>query len=570
MKGKGFYFFFLLAIFVLFGELPALADVDTAWVRRYNGPENSGDYAYTIAVDGSTNVYVTGKSYGSGTGYDYATIKYYLNGDTAWVRRYNGPGDSSDAALDIALDSSGNVYVTGSSIGSGTGYDYATIKYYPNGDTAWVRRYNRPGNHIDGASAIAADESGNVYVTGTSQVPDFVQSDYVTIKYHPNGDTAWVKTYNGPGNWADQAYAIGVDGSDNVYVTGYSGGNGTFSDYTTIKYYSNGDTAWIRRYDGPISGQDQAHAIVIDDSGNIYVTGWSEQSTGPDYNEDYATIKYDSSGNELWVQRYNGPADYSDKASAIAVDDSGNVYVTGQSYGIGTYWDYATIKYNSDGDSVWVRRHNGLGNASDYAYAIATDNLGNVYVTGESYGGWTATDYTTIKYYPNGDTAWIKTYNGPANMWDETHAIAIDDSGNVYVTGQSCQGPWPYNFDYATIKYVQTATDVSEETEGREKPSEFALFQNYPNPFNQSTKIEFTLSKPGFVSLKIYNLLGKKVRSLISEYLSSGYKHVFWDETNDLGQEVASGIYFYQLRVENPAFSGPEGFAKTKKLLLLK
>lgn len=549
-------------VFLVFWTLPALADVDTAWVRRYNGPGNSSDAACAIAIDDSGNVYVTGRSYGSGTGDDYTTIKYDSLGNELWIRRYNGPADSSDWAHAMAVDGSGNVYVTGSSLGINTFFDYVTIKYCPNGDTAWIRRYDRPVNHIDQALAIAVDDSGNVYVTGRSRVPGFISTDYATIKYYSTGDTAWVRTYNGPGDWCDEAWAIAVDDSSNVYVTGYSGGDGTSSDYATIKYCPNGDTAWVRRYNGPINGQDQAHAIVIDNSGNIYVTGWSEQSTGPDYNEDYATIKYNSSGNELWAQRYNGPADYSDKASAIAVDDSGNVYVTGQSYGIGTYWDYATVKYNSDGDTVWVRRYNGLGNASDYAYAIATDNLGSVYVTGESYGGWTATDYTTIKYYPNGDTAWIKTYNGPANIWDKAHAIAIDDSGNVYVTGQSCQGPWPYNFDYATIKYVQIGTGVKDETGNREKPSEFTLFQNYPNPFNQTTKIEFTLAKSGFVSLTIYDLLGRKVKTLVSEHVFSGYKSVLWDGKNNFGNEVASGIYFYQIKVGN--------FTETKKLVLLK
>ena len=115
------------------------------------------DEATAIAVDGSGNVYVTGGSYGSGTYYDYATIKYNSSGDTMWVRRYNGPGNSYDEATAIAVDSSGNVYVTGWSYSLGTGYDYATIKYNSSGDTMWVRRYNGPGNSDDEATAIAVE-----------------------------------------------------------------------------------------------------------------------------------------------------------------------------------------------------------------------------------------------------------------------------------------------------------------------------------------------------------------------------------------------------------------------------
>jgi hypothetical protein len=90
----------------------------------------------------------------------------------------------------------------------------------------------------------------------------------------------------------------------------------------------------------------------------------------------------------------------------------------------------------------------------------------------------------------------------------------------------------------------------------------FSLKQNYPNPFNLSTKIEFTLPKSGYVNLDIYDVLGRKVRSLVSEYLPSGQKSVLWDGKNDSGKEVATGIYFYQLRTND--------FTETKKLVLLK
>jgi uncharacterized delta-60 repeat protein len=531
---------------------PLLAQtVDTAWVRTYNGPGNGYDFAYAIAVDDSGYVYVTGHCYGAGGNPDLATIKYLPNGDTAWVRRYNGPGNGYDFAYAIAVDDSGNVYVAGSTEGIDA-EDYATIKYYPDGDTAWVRMYNGPANGY----AIAVDDSGNAYVTGRSFGAG-TNYDYATMKYHPDGDTTWVRRYNGPANSIDQSRAIAIDGSGNVYVTGYSYSSVTGYDYATIKYSPNGDTAWVRRYYEPGSNVDEAYAIAVDDLGYVYVTG---RSHGNGTGEDYATIKYHPNGDTAWVRRYNGPADDADVARAIAVDGSGNVYVTGKSDSSGTYQDYATIKYDASGNQVWVRRYD-YGVMTDDSYDIAIDVSNNVYVTGRSGSGGTAgLDYATIKYYSNGDTAWVMRYNGPENGSDCAQAIAVDDSGNVYVTGYSVGSGTEE--DFCTIKYVQTTSQVRDETGDRERPSEFELSQNYPNPFNPSTKIEFNLVKSGFVTLQIYDILGRKVRTLVSEELSSGYKSVIWDGKNEEGDAVASGVYFYQLKVGD--------FSEPKKMLLLK
>jgi uncharacterized delta-60 repeat protein len=530
-------------LLLLFVEPVFAQTVDTVWVRRYNGPANDFDVAHAMAVDNLGNVIVTGHSVGSGTSEDYATIKYDSDGDTLWLRIYNGTGNTPDQATALAVDDSGCVYVTG-----GSGSDCVTIKYDPFGDTLWVRKY--PSGW---PCAIAVDDSGYVFVAGSSG------GDYITIKYYPSGDTGWVRRYDGPANSYDDVYAMTLDASGNIYVTGVSRGSETMEDYATIKYYPNGDTAWVRRYSGSANDDDEAKAIAVDGSGNVFVTGYSRD--GNSYN--YATIKYNPFGDTAWVRTYDGAENDDDDACAIAVDNSGNAYVTGYSFCSETYGDFTTIKYYSNGDTAWLRRYDGPVNSEDYAYAMAVDSSNNIYVTGSSYGSGTREDYATVKYDSSGNELWVARYNGPTNANDEPLDIAVDDSNNVYVTGWSAQNlSYPYNYDYATIKYVQTPSGVDDETEDRERPSEFVLSQNYPNPFNPSTKIEFTLAKSGFVTLQIYDVLGRKVRTLVSEELSSGYKSVNWDGKNEEGKDVASGVYFYQLKVGD--------FSEPKKMLLLK
>src|SRR5262245_41269843 len=157
---------------------------------------------------------------------------------------------------------------------------------------------------------------------------------------------AWATRYNGPGNLDDRGHAIAGDNSGNVYVTGESYGLGTDLDYATIMYDSAGQQQWLARYDGPANSSGRAAAIARDSLGNVYVTG---RSLGVGTGYDYATVKYDSAGQERWVARYNGPGNGEDDANGIAIDGSGNVYVTGQSTGLGTRFGYATIEYDSAG-----------------------------------------------------------------------------------------------------------------------------------------------------------------------------------------------------------------------------
>jgi hypothetical protein len=428
------------------------------WVQRYNNDSMNGDdEAKAIAVNSSGNVYVTGYSTGRTTGPDAYTISYNSEGIQSWSARYDGPAHLGDYANAVAVDNGGNAYVTG------YGYrgmvvkhsDYSTQKYDNSGKLVWDAQYDDRRNGNDEVTAMAVGKDGFVYITGRSEdsltKTDVKHYDYYTIKYNPStGKVEWFARYDNNIKGLDEATAIAVDSEGNVYVTGRSQGSGTDYDYATIKYDKNGVQQWVSRYNYN-NGVDGAAAIAVDSAGNVYVTGRS-QGSGTDY--DYATIKYDKNGVQQWVSRYNYNNGV-DEATAIALDSAGNVYVTGRSQGNGTGFDYVTIKYGTSlGQELWASRYDNKINGADEATAIALDTQGNVYVTGRSQGSTTGLDYLTIKYDSAGKLVWRVRYNNSdKNGADEAAAIALDSAGNVYVTGRSQGGTT--GLDYATVKYKQ-------------------------------------------------------------------------------------------------------------------
>ncbi len=532
------------------------AQVTESWAKRYNGPGSGTDKSNAVVVDVDGNVYVTGSSPSAGFGTeDYYTIKYDSAGVQLWAHRYNGLGSSIDIAYAIAIDTSGSIIVTGGSIGSGSYYDYFTIKYSPSGDTLWTRRYNGPKNSKDIAYSIALDDSQNIFITGESEGTTGTHGifeDYATIKYSPDGDFQWAARYNGPAGDYDRANSVCTDTENNIYVTGISDGGSSGSsephfDYATIKYNSAGLIQWIRRYNAA-NGEDEGVVVKVDELGNVFVTGVSYDLISDD---DYATINYSSDGDTTWISRYNGPGNNVDEASSLTVDNLGNVFVTGKSYGgSSTKFDFATIKYNSLGDSVWVSRYNGEANDIDGGSAIALDKSGNVYVTGYSTNVSTAFDYTTIKYNSDGDEGWIIEYTNSdfAGSSEEPFGLFVDTMSNVYVTGMSA-------LDYATVKYFPIPTLVDNDPQNI--PDRFILKQNYPNPFNPRTVISYQLPVSSQVTLKVYDVLGDEVARLVNKEQLAGFYEVNFDAS-----QLSSGIYFYRLKANH--------FSEMKKMVLLR
>jgi dienelactone hydrolase len=464
----------ILAAWLLFagpmlsaGPITAAAPaVDGAvlWTRRYNGPGNAYDNAQSLAAspDG-TRIFVTGWSWNAGTGYDYATFTYdAASGAALWARRYNGPGNGADEAKSIASSPDGSrIFVTGNSIGAGTDSDYATIAYdAATGTVLWAKRYNGPGNNSDEANSIAASPDGSsVFVTGHSYGGLGTGYDYATIAYDAaTGTVLWARRYTGPGNATDGALSVATSAvGSRVLVTGLSG-FGTSFDSVTIAYDgATGFVVWARRFNGPANGQDAGRSVTTSlDGSRVFVTGYSAGAHF--FLPDFATIAYDATtGAVLWARLYNGPGDGYDAAWSVAASpDGSSVFVTGQSYGAGMDYDYATIAYDAATGAVrWAGRYIGRTYSDDYAYAVAVSPDGTkVFVTGQSSGGGTAGDYATIAYQAATATVlWVSRYDGPGNRTDSAFSLAPSPDGSrVFVTGQSAGGPGA-GFDYATIAY---------------------------------------------------------------------------------------------------------------------
>jgi hypothetical protein len=347
-------------------------------------------------------VFVTGSSKGPTGDFNYATVAYDAStGTKLWVTRYDKPGDDDNEtarALEVSPDGS-SVFVTGFSFGSNRRVNYATVAYNAStGSELWVKRTDGSTNYIQGAApALGVSPDGTaVFVTGGSSQRH--GRDYSTLAYDAStGAELWVQRYDGPASRSDRATAIGVsfDGSK-VFVTGQSLGSTGGSDYATVAYAaSDGTELWVQRYDGPANLSDRATDLgVSSDGSKVFATGFSVGTMGF---YDYATVAYDAfTGNELWVKRYNGPANRNDVATATGVSPDGSeLFVTGTSKN-----DYATVAYaTSSGAELWVQRYDGPANDSDRAADLGVNSDGSkVFVTGSSQGATYFADYATLAY----------------------------------------------------------------------------------------------------------------------------------------------------------------------------
>ena len=456
------------------------------------------------------------------------------SGNTIWKQQSSTNGEAMDIIL---VDNS--VYVAGISETTGS-RNVLLQKYTTNGSLLWSIAPTHNIN-LNEYTNILKDNSGNIIINYSIADSINIATSFYTKKYDVSGSLIFNIQKSVPGlGWS----RIESDNNDNIFIL-YN------NSFTIEKFNTSGGLQWSKEFNPADS--NYASNLHIDGNSNVYMIG--TQYNGATAN-DFVTVKYNSSGVLQWSSFYNNDSALtynSDVGKSVTVDANGNVYSTGDSKkgGLGNRIVFnKIIKYNSNGIEQW-QAGSIFTNSVVNSYLIKTDLLGSLYVLirRSSRNAPPRSDAHVVKYDNSGNFIWRA--DGYSEYQDHPTDMIIDNNMNVFMSsgaGNPIEG-----FRLTVVKFGQTNVGITNNS----IPVKFSLSQNYPNPFNPSTNIQFDIQRQGLVSLKVYDFLGREIKTLVNESLQAGSYESTFDAT-----ELSSGIYFYRLDAD--------GFTETKKMILLK
>jgi hypothetical protein len=413
------------------------------------------------------------------------------------------------------------------------------MKTNQNGISQWSKKFNE-SNGV-GNSVLQTSDSGYVVVGGIVRSSDGM-TDLLIFKTNSIGEIVWRKVY-GLSNQRDVGFEIRKTFDNGFIISGntFSNSQNQYSIWL-IKTDDIGDSLWTRTYSGKHSSEEYASVQQTKDSGYV-VTSSLKDIYGSTH---ICLIKTNTSGDTIWNKSYF--EDYQSFGRSVQQTIDGGYILTG--YIFSNSVDMLLLRTNEFGDTLWTRTFD-IGD--DFGHSVIQTIDKGFLICGYTYSNNTYDfDDVLIKTDENGIVKWTKTIGTPQYK-DITNTVCQTFDNGFIITGARI----------SINSYTWLVKLDPEETVDIEEPfielKEFNLHQNYPNPFNPSTIIQYSVSSRQFVTLKVYDVLGNEVATLVNEEKAAGLYNVQFTMNN---VQLSSGIYFYQLKAGS--------YIDTKKMICLK
>ncbi len=660
----------IVVVVVLALTSDALAQVDTAWVRTYDGPSQLNDAASRIIVDDDGSVYVAGTSGGPSTRTDILLLKYDSLGTLVWERRFIGRYE--DAPEFLTLGESGEIYILGRTA-KFNDWDLVLLKYLPDGSLAWMREYDGPNLPSDEVPAgLSIGKEGDLYVGAEFRVGYPGQVGMMVLKYTYQGQLLWEYRYDPPDTGYELAGGMCLDSNDNVYYSshGYVNQSDYFQRMLVHSISSGGIVRWS--FQTVASGEVLAarSGLAFDGDGSIFALGYDQDlpdssgsllfrldvdgtfnwvrrslrvggyfsmkttlaildggfiAIGGIQDADYCAVLYDTVGTTQWSRVYGNNIEW-DEARSIRSDDFADIYLTGEVLGSSGHYEIVTVSYSLAGDLLWQHSIRGPGESDAFAGELWVSEDGQPYVAGHANGdiviarlrqsksaatdilpgscpniistgaadidyhgirpGAAAANRPTVPVAILGTKAFDVSRVDPSTIeiaelsplshrlvdvsrplearegececttagadgytdlvlyFDQAQFVAalgpVNDGEvrTLELTGKTKTGVPLSGSDCVTIK--EGPIRVSPWASAGEKPE--TGFAAYPNPFNAATVVSFSLATESDVRLDVYDVLGRRVATLVDDMMPAGEHQVSWDAIS-----APSGVYFARL-----------------------
>jgi hypothetical protein len=439
--------------------------------------------------------------------------------DTLWTRQFGGNQDDQGRA--VARGDGGECYFAGYTESEGSGMsDMLLVKLNAEGDTVWTRTAG--GTQDDGAYSAVFTPEGMVF-GGYTESEGAGGKDFYVVSMNPEGETTRTRTYGGPED--DVAYAAS-EWQGGVVLAGYTESYGSGQkDIWIVGATPDGESLWTKSLGG--TEDDVAFGVIAAPTGEIFAVG---RSGG-----DLDLVKLDMMGNPIWEKTIGGTSDDIGYDIIHTTDDAYLVVGMTKSFcsGISDAW---VLKYNMEGETLWTRSVG--GEDAEEGYSISETQDGGLIVAGMCITTGGDTGAFIAKLDAQGTVMWDTVY-GEEDVPEIAYSILQGDDENFTFGGVKGGA----DYDAWLVRILPHPAGIA-----TPKPIRTSLADHVvPNPFSSHTSINYQLFRAGRIDLTVYDMLGHKVISLASGLRQAGSHQAVWNGTDELGNQIASGLYFIRL-----------------------